>query len=159
MTEYVLRSVVIGIGATAIYDAWSCLLARVLDFPGSNWTLAGRWFCHMAQGRFIHRSIADAPSRRGETAAGWAAHYLIGIVYAAVLLAVWGVEWARHPTLAPALIVGTVTIMAGWFVMAPAMGMGTASARLPNANRVRAVQFGNHVVFGLGLYVAAHVPI
>ncbi|MBB5499350.1 hypothetical protein HDG37_003570 [Paraburkholderia sp. MM5384-R2] len=132
---------------------------RLLGFPGSNWTLAGRWFCHMAQGRFIHSSIAGAPCRRGETLAGWTAHYLIGVVYAAVLLAVSGLKWARDPTLAPALIVGSVTITAGWFVMAPAMGMGLASAKLPNANCVRAVQLINHVVFGIGLYLAALVSV
>ncbi len=132
---------------------------RLFGFPGSNWTLAGRWFCYMTEGRFVHSNIASAPSRRGETPAGWAAHYLIGIVYAAVLLAVWGVQWARHPTLVPALIVGSVTITAGWFVMAPSMGMGFASAKLPNATRVRSVQLINHIVFGFGLYLSALISV
>ena len=46
------------------------------------------------------------PAGPYERAIGWTAHYFIGITFAAVLLAVWGVEWARQPTLAPALIVG-----------------------------------------------------
>ena len=41
------------------------------------------------------------PPRRpysGERLIGWTAHYLIGIAFAAVLLAIWGLEWARQPT-------------------------------------------------------------
>jgi hypothetical protein len=159
MNEFILRSLVIGVGATLIYDVWGFLLVRLFGFPGSNWKLAGRWFCHVARGRPLHDNIGDARSFRMESLVGWTVHYLIGIVYAALLLAIWGVEWSRDPTLLPALIVGVGTIAAGWFIMAPAMGAGFASAKRPDANRVRIIQLAGHLVFGLGLYAAALIPL
>lgn len=159
MTELILRSIVIGVGATAIYDLWGLLLVRLFKAPGSNWTLAGRWFCYVAKGRFAHSNIAEAAPFRAETLVGWTVHYLIGIAYAALLLALWGLEWSRNPTLMPALIVGVGTIAAGWLIMAPAMGMGIASAKHPRAATVRTVQLIGHFVFGVGLYLAAHIPM
>lgn len=157
MIEFVLRSIGIGVGATAVYDIWGRLLVGLFGLPGSNWTMAGRWFSHMTHGQFTHDNITAAPAMPFETVVGWTIHYLIGIVYAGVLLAIWGLEWGRRPTLLPALIVGIVTITAGWFIMAPAMGMGIASAKAPNVNTVRAVQFVGHCMFGLGLYLSARV--
>ena len=46
----------------------------------------------------------------------------------AALLVIWGKGWAAAPTLPPALIVGIVTISAGWFLMSPGMGGGMAAA-------------------------------
>lgn len=156
MTEFLWRSVAIGIGATALFDLWG-LIARLLVMPAPAWALPGRWFGHMARGRFVHAAIADAPPLRHETAIGWTMHYLIGIAYAALLLAVWGLGWAVAPTLGPALMVGITTVTLGWFVMSPGMGNGVASAVLPRPNRIRALQLIAHVVFGLGLYLTALV--
>lgn len=155
--EFALRSIAIGVGATAVYDIWGRLLVSLFGLPGSNWTMAGRWFGHMTHGQFTHDNIAAAPAMPYETAVGWTVHYLVGIVYAGVLLAICGLDWARRPTLLPALILGIVTITAGWFIMSPAMGMGIASAKAPNVMTVRAVQLVGHCMFGLGLYFSARV--
>jgi hypothetical protein len=157
MTEFVLRSVAIGVGATVVYDTWGRLLVALFGLPGSNWTMAGRWFSHMVMGQFTHDNITTAPTMPYETVIGWTVHYLVGIVYAGALLAIWGLKWGRRPTLLPALIVGLVTISAGWFIMAPAMGFGIASAKAPNVNTVRVVQLVGHCMFGLGLYLSARV--
>ena len=55
----------------------------------------------------------------------------------------------------PALIVGLVTVGAGWFLLQPGMGAGIAAAKRPNANQIRALNIAGHVVFGLGLYGSA----
>ncbi|WP_273821523.1 DUF2938 domain-containing protein [Pseudomonas asplenii] len=157
MTEFVLRSIAIGVGATAVYDLWGRLLVALFGLPGSNWAMAGRWFSHMTRGQFTHANITAAPAMPYETIIGWTMHYLIGIVYAGVLLAIWGLEWGRRPTLLPALIVGIVTITAGWLIMAPAMGFGIASAKAPNVETVRIVQLVGHCMFGLGLYWSARL--
>lgn len=157
MREFIMRSVVIGAGATLIYDLWGRMLVLLFGLPGSNWTLAGRWFSYMTNGQFIHDNIAKAPALPGETAVGWTMHYFVGMVYAAVLIAIWGLDWARRPRLFPALVVGIATIAAGWLMMVPAMGFGIAGAKLPNVDTVRVVQFVGHVVFGLGLYLSARI--
>lgn len=157
MSDYIFRSVMIGVLATAIYDLWGLVLVKFFGLPGSNWTLAGRWFCHMADGVFRHQDIRLATSVGYETAVGWSMHYIVGIIYAGLLLALCGSEWGRNPTLIPALLLGIITILAGWLVMAPAMGLGVAGADLPNVGVIRIVQFIGHCVFGLGLYLAATV--
>ena len=52
-----------------------------------------------------------------------------------------------------ALIVGIVTVAAGWFIMSPGMGNGIAASRAPNPWKVRGLQLAAHVVFGFGLYL------
>ncbi|WMS42609.1 DUF2938 family protein [Acuticoccus sp. MNP-M23] len=154
MGEFLLNSVLIGIGATAIFDVWGKVVAAV-GLPGANWTMGGRWFAYIPRGRLVHDGIANSPSLAGETAVGWVMHYVTGIVFAAALLLIWGVGWADAPTLGPALIVGVTTVLLGWCVMSPAMGGGIAAQKRPDRWTVRAVQLTAHVVFGFGLWLTA----
>jgi hypothetical protein len=52
---------------------------------------------------------------------GWSAHYGIGVIFAALLLAIWGLDWARQPTLIPALIIGVATVVAPFFLYLSAL--------------------------------------
>jgi hypothetical protein len=88
---------------------------------------------------------------------GWAAHYAIGVLFAGVLLAIWGLDWARNPSLPPALIVGVSTVAAPFLILQPALGAGIAASRTPRPNFARARSLVAHVSFGLGLYLAAEV--
>jgi hypothetical protein len=117
--------------------------------------MGGRWFAHVAKGRVWHDDIAKSPAVAGEAAIGWVGHYAVGIIYAVALLAIWGLGWASAPTLTPALIVGVVTISAGWFLMSPGMGGGIAASRAANPWKARALGLAAHVVFGFGLYLSA----
>ena len=92
---------------------------------------------------------------RGELIIGWAAHYAIGIIFAALLVAICGLDWARHPTPLPALIFGLVTVAVPFFVMQPAMGAGIAASKTPNPAQVRLRSIAGHTVFGIGLYASA----
>jgi hypothetical protein len=111
----------------------------------------------MARGRFRHERIAAAPSVPGERLIGWTAHYLIGIAFAGVLLAVCGLAWVRQPTLAPALGLGIVTVAAPFLLMQPGMGAGIAASRAPRPNAARLQSLVTHTIFGLGLYAAGLV--
>jgi hypothetical protein len=150
------RVALIGLGATAIMDAW-LLLLRQLGVPTLNFAMIGRWAGHWRHGVFTHEAIAKAPSVTGELALGWLVHYATGIAFAAVLVGIEGIEWTRNPALVPALCVGVATVAAPWLVMQPAMGTGIAASRTasPGANRIRSL--ANHAVFGLGLYLVALV--
>ena len=155
MLEVIGRSLAIGIGATALLDLWALFLARAFGIPLANWAMVGRWFAYLPRGRFMHDTIADTPPVARELAIGWIMHYLIGALFAAIVLLIWGLDWARNPTLLPALIVGVVTVGCGWFILQPGMGFGLAASKRPNANQVRLIGLINHVVFGLGLWLAA----
>lgn len=153
--EFGLRTVFIGIGATIILDLWMALLSKLFGLPATNWGLVGRWFGHCAMGRFTHNSIANAAPIRGELIIGWSAHYATGIVFAGILLSFWGLDWARQPTLTPALIVGVLTVAAPFFVMQPGMGAGIAASKTPKPNVARLRSLMAHAVLGIGFYGAA----
>jgi len=146
--------VLIGIGATAVMDAWVLVLKR-LNVPTLDFALIGRWAGHWPRGILVHESIAKASPVKRELALGWLVHYLVGIGFAGLAVTVLGMQWARDPRVLPALGIGMVTVAAPWLVMQPAMGSGIASSRTrtPHRNRLRSLV--NHTVFGFGLYLAA----
>ena len=154
MFEFIWRSVVLGVAATALLDLWALFLQRAFGIPPANWAMVGRWVGHLPEGRLVHDDIGKAASVANELAIGWIFHYAVGIAFAAALLAVWGLGWARMPTLVPALIVGYVTIGCGWFILQPGMGAGIAASKRPNAMQIRLLNVLGHTVFGLGLYGA-----
>ena len=155
--DYLTYALLIGAGATALIDAWALARKRLLGIPSLDYALVGRWLAYLARGRFRHERIAASPPVRHERLIGWIAHYLIGAAFAAVLLAVWGLDWARHPTLVPALLVGIGSVVAPFFVMQPGMGAGIAASRTPRPAAARVQSLITHAIFGLGLYATALV--
>jgi hypothetical protein len=150
--EYLIYSVIIGIGATAVMDLWGLIRKRLLSIAPPNYGLVGRWIAYMIHGRFRHDSIAASAPVRGEHLTGWIAHYLIGIAFAALLIGLWGLPWIQKPTIGPALLVGIGTVAAPFLLMQPGMGAGIAASRTPRPGAARMQSFITHTVFGLGLY-------
>ena len=149
-----MEIIMIGIGATIVFDLWLLLLKR-MGVKTMNMAFIGRWAGHLAQGRFAHDSIAASPAVSGEHALGWLVHYATGVAFAGALVAVAGQGWLHAPSIGPALAVGIATVGAPLFVMQPSMGLGVASSKTPTPlkNFLRSV--ANHTVFGLGLYLSA----
>ncbi|CAN5909946.1 DUF2938 domain-containing protein [soil metagenome] len=154
--ELALRTLLIGAGATLVMDLWAFVLRR-FGVPSLNFAFLGRWVGHLPRGRWRHDSIAKATPISGELAIGWATHYAMGITFAALLLAVFGLSWARTPSLLPALLIGIVTVAAPLLVLQPALGAGIASSRTPRPlfNSIKSLV--THTVYGFGLYLAALV--
>lgn len=152
--ETAVRALLIGIGATIFFDLWQVLL-KALKVPTLNFAYLGRWVGHGLRGQWTHAAIAKAAPVPGELALGWVAHYAIGVVFAALLLGVFGLAWAHAPSVLPALGFGVLTAAAPLFVMQPAMGAGFASAKTPTPIRNCLKSVINHAVFGLSLYAAA----
>jgi len=150
-------SLAIGAGATAVMDLWAAFLWHFVRVPSLDYALLGRWIGHFSGGRFRHKSIGQAAPVRHEPIIGWSAHYTIGVVFAAPLLAIWGPEWLERPTLVPALTVSSATLVAPFVVMQPAMGAGVAASRTPRPNVARLRSVVTHTVYGLGLYASAWV--
>lgn len=151
----IASAVIIGIGATLVMDAWGLVRKQLLGIPPADYGLVGRWLGHMKQGRFRHERIAAASPVPAERLLGWGAHYLIGVVFALLLVAMCGAEWLRQPTLLPALVWGIVTVAAPFLLMQPGMGAGVAASRTPRPNAARLQSLITHSVFGLGLYGSA----
>jgi len=154
--ECVFRGIFIGAGATLVIDVWAALLRR-FGVPSLNFGMLGRWIGHLLQGRLMHESIAKASPVRRELWLGWLAHYAIGISFAGLLLAIFGLGWARSPTLGPALLVGVGTVVSPLFILQPALGAGIASSKTPTPVFNTLKSLTTHIVFGVGLFVAAVV--
>ncbi len=159
MLTYLLIGDAMAIGtiATLATDLWYQLLRRVAGLPPANWGMVGRWVGWFPRGVFAHRPIAASAAIRGELAIGWVFHYAVGIAYAALYLAIMRLGFGHPPTLGSALIFGLATIVAPWFVMQPALGMGFMAARAPRPAAVRGLNLSMHAIFGLGLYLGANV--
>ncbi|MGU5716944.1 DUF2938 domain-containing protein [Aeromonas taiwanensis] len=150
----VFSVLLIGVGATALMDLWGVVRKPLLGMPLPSYTMMGRWIGHMGQGRFRHEAIGAASPIPGESLIGWSAHYLIGITFAALLIATQGQDWLLAPTPGPALALGLVTVAAPFLVMQPCMGAGIAASRTPHPASARVHSLINHAVFGLGLYLS-----
>lgn len=149
-----MSTVLVGAGATGVMDLWSLLRRRLFGTALPDYGLVGRWVGHMRHGRFRHAAIRAVAPVRGEHALGWIVHYLTGIAFAGLLVAVAGSAWLQRPTLAPALAVGVATVLAPFLLMQPGMGAGLAARRTPNPGAARRQSLLTHAVFGLGLYFA-----
>ena len=150
-----LDALAIGVGATAVMDVWAIALKRFWCIPSLNFAMVGRWLGHLPRGTLTHANIAQAAPVRDEAVMGWSAHYVIGVLFAAVLLALVEREWVQQPTFAPALLVGLVSVAAPFCILQPGMGAGVAASKTshPAAARLRSLMA--HTAFGIGLYLAA----
>jgi hypothetical protein len=150
---YVFHPILMGAGATLAVDLWGLFLKYAFKITPSNYCLVGRWLRYMPEGIFRHSNIGLLPRKSAECIAGWIAHYMIGITFAIVFLALVSNKWIQHPTLIPALIFGLVTVSAPFFIMQPAFGLGVAASKTPNPMQARIRSLMNHLVFGFGLYL------
>ena len=150
-----LDALAIGVGATAVMDVWAVALKRFWCIPSLNLAMVGRWLGHLPRGTVTHANIAQAAPVRDEAILGWTAHYVIGVLFAAVLLALAGQEWVRQPTFAPALLAGLVSVAAPFCILQPGMGAGLAASKTPHPSAARLRSLMAHMAFGIGLYLAA----
>lgn len=151
--EFLTSAVVLGIGATLVLDIWSLFLKTVFKVVGFNYGLVGRWIIHGFHGRLFHSNIVQSPKVKGEMALGWIAHYVIGVLFSASFLMMFGLNWLESLNLAPAIIFGVITVCLPFFIMQPCFGMGIAASKLPNPNLARLKSLTSHTVFGFGLYL------
>lgn len=151
----IIGAIFVGIGATLIMDIWAVFLRRVLTISSLDFCLVGRWFCYMPSGVFRHQKIAAAQKKSFECAVGWIAHYLIGIAFAMILVALTMGSWLHQPSLLQALLIGWITLAIPFFIMQPALGFGIAAANTPNPAQARFKSALTHSVFGVGLYASA----
>ena len=151
----VAMAVAVGLGATVFMDVWALFASRAFGVPLANYCLIGRWLRYMPEGRFVHASIAAAPPKPAECAVGWITHYVTGVVYALVLVAIAPDGWLARPTLLPALLFGIGSVLVPYLIMQPAMGLGIAASKAPQPMPARLRSLMAHTAFGFGLYLSA----
>lgn len=154
MGDLYLHAFLIGIGATAFMDLAALAQRHLLGLLPLDYAMVGRWLGHLIRGRVIHRPIMASSYVRGELMIGWAAHYLIGILFAIIFLACSGEGWDEAPSPGPALVFGGLTVLAPFLILQPGMGAGLAARNTPNPNTTRLKSFVAHLSFGAGLWLA-----
>jgi hypothetical protein len=150
-----IAAALIGAGATLVMDIWAIFLRRIFKIQSLSFCLVGRWLGHMLQGKFKHEKITLSSKKPAECAVGWSTHYLIGILFALILLCAAPDNWIANPTLLPAVLTGILTLVIPFFIMQPAMGSGIAAAKTPHPWQARLKSTATHLVFGFGLYLSA----
>ncbi|MGV3664720.1 MAG: DUF2938 domain-containing protein [Leptospira bouyouniensis] len=153
--DIVFLTILIGVGATMAMDLWRFLLQKTLKVNSLDLGLLGRWVGHCFRGKFFHERIIDTERIPGELILGWFSHYMIGIFFASLLPIFWGDVWLENPSLKEPLVLGFMTILAPWFLMQPAMGIGIAASKTPKPYQVRIRNIAIHTVYGFGLYGSA----
>ncbi len=153
--QYIFSTVCIGLGATLVTDLWALMMTRVFKLAPANYCFVGRWILYMPGGRFTHQDIAATLPRQAECATGWIAHYIIGIVFAFMLVLSTSGRWPEDPDLTPALVFGIITVAFPYLLMQPAFGLGIAASKTPNPTQARLKSLMTHAVFGFGLYISA----
>lgn len=154
--ENFFKILLIGVGATLTMDLWA-YVQKLFNISSLDYRLVGRWISKFSEGKFFHENIAKATPEKYEVLIGWTAHYLIGIIFAVLLVIIMGIKWLEAPTLLPALLIGIVTIIAPFFIMQPAFGFGFAASNLPDPNILRLRSLLTHSVYGIGLFMSAYV--
>jgi len=157
MSEILGIGSLMGLVATVFMDVWAILLAALGVQGRPDWAMPGRWFAHLFRGKLFHASIAEAAEVPGERAIGWAFHYGVGIVYGIVLAAIMGPAWLAAPTFLPAWIFALLTILAGWCLLHPGMGLGWFASKTQDPWKGRLLGLATHTVFGFGLWITALV--
>ncbi|MBE0699405.1 MAG: DUF2938 domain-containing protein [Anaerolineaceae bacterium] len=150
-----ISAVMMGIGATLTFDLWGLFLKHAFKMPPSNICLVGRWLRTMPEGTFRHSNIGSTPRKSAECMVGWIAHYMIGVTFAAVFVALAGSSWLQDPTPIPAFVFGVGTVLAPFLIMQPLFGLGFAASKTSNPTQARLRSLLNHTSFGVGLYLFA----
>ena len=153
--DLALQASIIGIGGTIAMDIWASSLQRLTGTPATNWAMVGRWLGHIPGGRFRHENIGNAAPIPGEAGIGWVFHYVIGIAYGLLLIAMAGRGWLAEPTVLPAVALSLAFLVAPYFIMMPGLGFGIAGANTPKPNITRLKSVLAHTAFGLGMYATA----
>lgn len=152
---FFLHAIFVGVFATGFMDLIAFAQRRFLGIPFLNYAMVGRWIGYIPKGRIIHRPIGQSPFIAYEATLGWTAHYLVGVVFAAILLHLAGPEWTQAPGPVWPVLFGAATVAAPFLLLQPGMGAGLAARKTPRPWTARLRSLSAHVAFGFGLWLGA----
>ncbi|RKG36263.1 DUF2938 domain-containing protein [Acinetobacter guerrae] len=144
--------ILLGCSATLFMDLYNFILKKLFGIRSLDYRLVGRWLLYLPQGQLFHHTIIQTPAIKSELMLGWLVHYLIGILFAVIFIAC--LDQFDYPTFLLAIGFGVFTVIIPFFLMQPCFGFGIASNQLVHPWKLRFKSLGNHIVFGLGLYLS-----
>lgn len=117
LLQMIFSAILMGLGATLMFDLWCVFLKYAFGIAPSNICLVGRWLSYMPKGKFRHANITSASPKRAECLLGWLAHYGIGVSFAGLFVALAGSGWLLQPRVVPAVLFGVITVLAPLLIM------------------------------------------
>ncbi|WP_226629618.1 DUF2938 family protein [Alloyangia pacifica] len=154
MSNFLVCTLILGIGATVFSDLWQWAFLRITEGKAPNWSSVGRWVLGFREGRVMDPDLGTRPALPGENAVGWVFHYIVGIGYGGLYLACLAL-FGAGPTLGNALLFGAITLAAPMLFMKPCMGGGLFGMRAAKPWRGALKTVSAHLSFGLGLWIVA----
>lgn len=154
-TSIWLQAMLIGIGGTLTMDAWAWLQRKMFGIPSLDYALVARWLVLIPRGQLVHRPIMATPEVGGEKILGWILHYLIGIIFAMILVFISGEAWLTDPSFMAAFLTGIVTLLFPFYVIQPCLGFGIAASKAPKPWKARCLSLLAHSTYGIGLFGSA----
>lgn len=151
-----LKIILIGTGATVAIDCFTYIISLFGHKPRGI-LFVGRWLAYFPKGKFFHNTIIETPSIVNELIIGRITHYSIGILFAFLLVKVYGGKWLEKPRLFPAIIIAMITLITPFFILQPALGFGIALSNMPHQIPLLIKTLLIHLVYGIGLYLSAKV--
>jgi hypothetical protein len=148
------KTILAGLGATLFID-FGKLIASYFEIKSRGLLFLGRWLAYTSEGQFFHNSIIQTPSVESEKFYGLIGHYCIGVMYAFLLPLFYGNKWFENPKILSAVTVGLVSLLPPIFIIQPLFGFGIAFSKLPHPSQYLLKVFIIHLVYGIGLYLAA----
>ncbi|MBS0251595.1 MAG: DUF2938 family protein [Proteobacteria bacterium] len=153
MSEVIIFCLIVGIGSTVVLDVFVSLVHRPTGIPPTDWGTVGRWLLGVGKGQLILDPADESPPTHAERIVGWLFHYLVGVAYAAAIVALWGPGYIAAPTILPVVVVGVlISTLAGLTILLPGLGAGFMGSKLPNQFAIIAYLIVAHVVFAAGQY-------
>lgn len=157
MVTMLLHMLIVGVIATVALDLWQQVYRLAFGTPITDWGMIGRWVGHFRDGTFVQPDIGKAAPVPGETALGWVVHYIVGIGYGVVYLALMWFVLRIPPAPVPALVFAALSVSVTWFMMQPVLGAGVMASRVPHRGAAMLHDFTSHLALGVGLAVGEPV--
>ncbi|EKF72814.1 hypothetical protein A11A3_16777, partial [Alcanivorax hongdengensis A-11-3] len=147
---------IVGIGSTIALDLWGLLISRLTGRAASDWGLVGRWLLGITRGNWVLDRCNENRPNALEKIMGWGFHYLVGLIYAALLPLLWGADYIAQPSVFPVFVIGVVvSSLAGLLILTPGMGGGVLASRTPNPAATISYVLVAHLVFAVAQYLLA----
>jgi len=134
-------------------DVWAIIQKKVWAVPSLNYCLVGRWFLHVKNGQVVHMNITQSKEQHLECHVGWLSHYLVGVLFAGLYVAISAVLPVGTSFIA-VVGFGLLTVVFPFFIMQPSFGFGFFASKVPNPWVARFRSCVAHLSFGVGLYVS-----
>jgi len=151
---FIIESILSGVFATFIMDAFAKFLARrkiIHPFITSN--ELGRWFLYLFRGKFIHVDISTTPPLKNEKLWCHLSHYIIGVILSGFYLyLVYRFPiFNKHIWLA--IIYGITTVVFPWFWLLPSINLGFIAIKAEKRLQIIKTNMLNHTNFGIGIFL------